>query len=202
MTILALDTCFEACSVALLRPSFNDDRRCIWSFERLGRGHAERLLPMVRELVERAGVGYDEIRTIAVTVGPGSFVGTRVGVAAARAMALATGARLFGVTSLKALAHGAARELGNVVENDSPSGSPASVLITLDARRGQVYVLDPTSPCPRARFTHSRCSRRSRLRGDDRRRNGRIPSGCGARRYGIKNENSARGSPAACARRC
>jgi tRNA threonylcarbamoyladenosine biosynthesis protein TsaB len=67
-------------------------------------GQAERLLPMADRALNRAGLSPAELDLVAVTVGPGSFTGIRVGLAAARGIALATGARLMGVTSFDAVA--------------------------------------------------------------------------------------------------
>ena len=88
-------------------------------------GHANRLLAAAEEALERAGLGWDEVERIAVGVGPGSFTGLRIGIATARALAQARGLPLVGVSSLEALARGAAEaEL---------------VLAVLDARRGEAF---------------------------------------------------------------
>lgn len=100
MRTLAIDTATEACSVAL----FDDGDLVTGTFEVLGRGHAERLVPMIAELP-----GNGRADRIAVALGPGSFTGTRVGIAAARALAFAWGASLVGYPSL-ALVAAMARE--------------------------------------------------------------------------------------------
>jgi len=88
-------------------------------------GHANRLLAAAEEALERAGLGWDEVERIAVGVGPGSFTGLRIGIATARALAQARGLPLVAVSSLEALARGAAEaEL---------------VLAVLDARRGEAF---------------------------------------------------------------
>src|SRR6201999_2156863 len=71
-------------------------------------GHATRLLSMATELLGEAGLGWAEIERIAVGVGPGRFTGLRVGIATARGLAQSAGAELVGVSSLRALALGAA----------------------------------------------------------------------------------------------
>lgn len=95
MKRLIIDTATRACSVAL----FEDDA-CIASFhEDLGRGHAERLVPMIAELPDKG-----RAHTIHVNVGPGSFTGIRVGVSAARALALAWKAECLGYGCLDLVA--------------------------------------------------------------------------------------------------
>lgn len=91
------------------------------------RGHAEALLPMVEEIMAEAGVAYSALDLIAATVGPGAFTGLRVGLAAARGLALAGGLPIIGVTTLEALAHGADKR------------GERSVVAMLNARRGEVY---------------------------------------------------------------
>ncbi len=95
MRRLVIDTATRACSVALFKG--ND---CIAAFhEDIGRGHAERLVPMIAELPERG-----KAEAIHVNVGPGSFTGIRVGVSAARALALAWGAECHGYGCLDLIA--------------------------------------------------------------------------------------------------
>lgn len=91
MRTLVIDSATESCSIALIE----DGRLVAGECLTLGRGHAERLVPMIASL---PGKGRADI--IAVDVGPGSFTGIRVGLAAARALAMAWGARLEGFESL------------------------------------------------------------------------------------------------------
>lgn len=72
--------------------------------EPMERGHAERLAPLVDELMRAAGATFAEVERIAVTVGPGSFTGVRVGLSFARGLALALGAPCVGVSTLETLA--------------------------------------------------------------------------------------------------
>ncbi|HUD28370.1 MAG TPA: tRNA (adenosine(37)-N6)-threonylcarbamoyltransferase complex dimerization subunit type 1 TsaB [Novosphingobium sp.] len=107
-TTLVIDSATDACSVAL----FAGDVLLAGEWRLLGRGHAEALVPMIAALPERGRAG-----RIAVALGPGSFTGVRVGLAAARALALAWGADLVGYPTL-ALVAAMARD----AEGDSPVG--------------------------------------------------------------------------------
>jgi tRNA threonylcarbamoyladenosine biosynthesis protein TsaB len=112
MRTLAIDCATEACSVAL----FEGDDLLAGEFRLLGRGHAEQLVPMIAAL---PGRGRSE--RIAVDLGPGSFTGIRVGLAAARALALAWGADLVGYTSTRLLA---------AIAGDSRTGEAVDVAMT------------------------------------------------------------------------
>jgi len=97
--VLAFDCCFESCSVALF-----DGRRIIASaFEPMQRGQAERLPSMTAEVLAAAGQGA-KISRVAVTVGPGSFTGVRIGLSFGRAFALARGVPCIGMSSLEVVA--------------------------------------------------------------------------------------------------
>jgi tRNA threonylcarbamoyladenosine biosynthesis protein TsaB len=98
--VLALDTTLDACSVAIVR----GDAVLANLSERMQRGQAERLAPMVREAAALAGVAFSELDRVAVTTGPGSFTGVRVGLSFARALALALSKPSVGVSTLEALA--------------------------------------------------------------------------------------------------
>jgi tRNA threonylcarbamoyl adenosine modification protein YeaZ len=102
MRVLAIDTALEACSVALLDTGQPD--RAIKESQPMTRGHAEALMPMIARVFERAGFDAAQLDRIAVTVGPGSFTGLRVGIAAARGIALAAGKPAIGLTTLAAFA--------------------------------------------------------------------------------------------------
>ncbi len=100
MKVLAIDTALDACSVALVRDGGTLTSRS----EQMQRGQAERLAPLVREAVAEAKLPFAELDRIAVTTGPGSFTGVRVGLSFARALALALGKPCVGVSTLEALA--------------------------------------------------------------------------------------------------
>ena len=121
MPLLVIDTCLAACQVGV----FDGGRRLAGMSEPMERGHQERLAPMAAETMAAAGLGFEALTKLAVTAGPGSFTGLRVGLAFAKGLQLATGAPLAGVGTLSALAAS--------VASDGP------VAGVIDARRGQVY---------------------------------------------------------------
>ena len=120
MLILGLDTCLSSCSVAVL-----DGERVLASArEVMARGHQERLAPMAQQVMADAGLAFDRLDRIAVTLGPGSFTGLRVGIAFAKGLALALGLPAVGVGTLEALA----------------AEADGLVFPAIDARRGQLYL--------------------------------------------------------------
>jgi len=100
MKILAVDTALGACSAALLE----DERVLAHRFEAMDRGHAERLAPMVDEIVREAEVDFASLDRLAVTAGPGTFTGQRVGLAFMRGLRIALHRPLIGITTLAAMA--------------------------------------------------------------------------------------------------
>lgn len=110
MRILALDTALEACSVGVALPGGTAVSR----LSVIGRGHAEILFGMIEEALGEARLTIGEIDRFAVTVGPGSFTGVRIGVAAARGFCLATGKKAAGITTLAANALSARDRVGSV----------------------------------------------------------------------------------------
>ncbi|MEE9588777.1 MAG: tRNA (adenosine(37)-N6)-threonylcarbamoyltransferase complex dimerization subunit type 1 TsaB [Hyphomicrobiaceae bacterium] len=132
LNVLAIDTSFEACSAAVVAGQ-DGGERAARTYEVLSKGHAERIMSMVRSVVGEAGLGFTQIDRIAVTVGPGSFTGVRIGMAAAKGLALATSKELVGQTSLAVMAARYRREHPQCEEL-----KPLAVVV--DARRGQVYM--------------------------------------------------------------
>lgn len=128
MKILAIETSGAACSAALLSGRGMHERSLP-----MARGHAERLVPLIGEVLAEAGVAYADLDLIAVTVGPGTFTGMRVGLAAARGIALATGRPCLGVTSFECVLEAA---LG---EAEAAWTSGRGVLVVLDSRRSEVF---------------------------------------------------------------
>lgn len=117
--ILAFDTSAAHCAAALL---FGD--RITLKQEPMDKGQAERLIPLLEELLSDSGLGWRDLTALAVGTGPGNFTGVRISVAAARGLALGLGIPAIGVTRLEALAH----------------GLPRPITVIEDARRGEVYV--------------------------------------------------------------
>jgi tRNA threonylcarbamoyladenosine biosynthesis protein TsaB len=128
--ILGLDTAFGACSVALL----DGDRVAGHAHEKMQRGHAEALAPMTETVMRESGISFSELERLAVTTGPGTFTGQRVGLAFARAMALALKIPAIGVTTLDAMAAQA------LWDGNSGEGNSDWALAISDARRGEVYL--------------------------------------------------------------
>lgn len=118
--ILGFDTSAAHCAAALL----SGDRLIAARVEPMEKGQAERLVPMLEEVLAEGGVGWRDLAALAVCTGPGNFTGVRIAVAAARGLALGLGVPAIGVTVLEARAAGA----------DGP------VTVVEDARRGEVYV--------------------------------------------------------------
>jgi tRNA threonylcarbamoyladenosine biosynthesis protein TsaB len=123
--ILAVDTCFGACSAAVVE----DGRVLAGHYVKMERGHAEALAPMVDAVMKTAGLAFAELDRLAVTTGPGTFTGQRVGLSFMRALRVALQKPLIGISSLAAMAEQARRESG------------ASVAAAVhDAKRGEVYI--------------------------------------------------------------
>lgn len=123
MRLLAIDTSSEACSVGVA-----EGDRVISRSEIIGRGHAEILFGMIENALAAAGLGVGDLDRVAVTVGPGSFTGVRVGVAAARGLALALGQKAVGIGTLAVHAEEARSLAGSV-----------PVMALLAAGRGEIY---------------------------------------------------------------
>ncbi|MBF0562819.1 MAG: tRNA (adenosine(37)-N6)-threonylcarbamoyltransferase complex dimerization subunit type 1 TsaB [Alphaproteobacteria bacterium] len=125
MIILGLDSATNACSVVLWRDGAVLARRSAV----MRHGQAESLVPMVVAVMAEAGMTYDALERIAVTVGPGSFTGVRVGLATARGLGLAAGCPVHGVTTTEALAH--------AVPEAERQGHP--ILVLIDSRRSEPF---------------------------------------------------------------
>ncbi|MBM3565258.1 MAG: tRNA (adenosine(37)-N6)-threonylcarbamoyltransferase complex dimerization subunit type 1 TsaB [Alphaproteobacteria bacterium] len=100
MLVLALDTAMSSCAAALVR----DGRALAVHTRTMRHGHAEALLPMIEQVMAEGQRAYADLDLVAATVGPGAFTGIRVGLAAARGIALAAGKPGAGVTTLEAIA--------------------------------------------------------------------------------------------------
>lgn len=129
MIVLAIDTATPATVVALATPSGEVlEARDRPSGEGARPSHATALLGLAEELLAAAGCGWSDVDRIAVGVGPGGFTGLRIGISTARALAQAHGIPITGVSSLRALALGAAG-----------AADGAGVLAAIDARRGEAF---------------------------------------------------------------
>jgi tRNA threonylcarbamoyladenosine biosynthesis protein TsaB len=115
--LLVIDSATAACSAALIE----DDRLIDERYELVGRGHAERLLPMIADLL-----GPRRPAAILVDCGPGSFTGVRVGLAAARGLGIGWGVPVHGYSSMAAVA--------------AAAGGDAPVAVALHGGHGQLFV--------------------------------------------------------------
>ena len=115
--ILALETSSSLCAVCILDPA--SGRTVAEVSSDIGRGHAERLMDDAAEALQQAGISYAALTSIVCGVGPGSFTGIRVGVAAARGFGLALKIPVHGVTSLQSIALQCAGEKPMLVVQDA-----------------------------------------------------------------------------------
>jgi tRNA threonylcarbamoyladenosine biosynthesis protein TsaB len=121
--ILALDTATENCSVALL---VND--KVIVRSEVAPRDHTKKVLPMVDEVLQEAGVKLTDLDALAFGRGPGSFTGVRIGIGIAQGLAFGADLPMIGVSTLEAMAQGSYRKHG-----------AEQVACAIDARMSEVY---------------------------------------------------------------
>jgi tRNA threonylcarbamoyl adenosine modification protein YeaZ len=126
MHVLAIDTALEACAAAVF-----DTERGTLASESLPmlRGHAEALMPLIARVMQKSGVPFTALDRIGVTTGPGSFTGLRVGIAAARGIALAAGKPAIGLTTLAAYA------APYIADEDE-----TALAVAIDARHQHVYL--------------------------------------------------------------
>src|SRR5216110_1764841 len=125
MLVLAIDTALDACAAAVLD---TDAAKIIaQESQAMKRGHAEALMPLIARVMKASGIAFTSLDRIAVTTGPGSFTGLRVGLSAARGIGLAAGNPVVGVTTLSAYAAPV------VSRNDEQP-----VISAIDARHDQV----------------------------------------------------------------
>jgi tRNA threonylcarbamoyladenosine biosynthesis protein TsaB len=126
MIVLAIDTSTSACSAALWRDGSVLARRLAV----MARGQSEALMPMVAEAMKEARLGFANLDLLAVTVGPGAFTGLRIGLAAARGLALATGLPLAGVSTPQSVAAAVPRS----------ERQGRTLLAIIDSRRDEAWV--------------------------------------------------------------
>jgi tRNA threonylcarbamoyladenosine biosynthesis protein TsaB len=127
MRVLAIDCALDACAAAV----FDSDTGTIVASETriMLRGHAEALMPLIARVMDEAEIEFKELDRIAVTVGPGSFTGLRVGISAARGIALAAAKPAIGLTTLAGLA------APHIAADDT-----LPVVAAIDARHDHVYM--------------------------------------------------------------
>lgn len=131
MIVLALDTAGADCAACLYD---SDSGHVLASVgETIGRGHAERLMGMVADVLAQSGRSVADVDRVAVTIGPGSFTGIRVAVAAARGLALSAHIDAVGVTTLDVMAR------QHVLERDASKGD-SPFMVAMDAKRGEIYL--------------------------------------------------------------
>jgi tRNA threonylcarbamoyladenosine biosynthesis protein TsaB len=126
MLILAIDTALDACSAGVL--DTDAGKLIALESQPMKRGHAEALMPLIARVIKQAGIAFASFDRIAVTTGPGSFTGLRVGLSAARGIALAADKPVVGLTTLAAYA-------APVVSENAEQ----PVISAIDARHDHVY---------------------------------------------------------------
>jgi tRNA threonylcarbamoyladenosine biosynthesis protein TsaB len=126
MLILAIDTALDACAAGVLDAA--SGKLIARESQAMKRGHAEALMPLIARVMKQAGIAFAALDRVAVTTGPGSFTGLRVGLSAARGIALAADKPVIGLTTLTAFT---APVVGQNSEHP--------VISAIDARHGHVY---------------------------------------------------------------
>jgi len=126
MLILAIDTALDACAAVVLDTGAN--QILAQESQAMKRGHAEALMPLIARVMKASGIAFAALDRVAATTGPGSFTGLRVGLSAARGIALAAGKPVVGLTTLTAYAAPAVAEDG-----EHP------IMAAIDARHDHVY---------------------------------------------------------------
>jgi tRNA threonylcarbamoyladenosine biosynthesis protein TsaB len=126
MLILAIDTALDACAAGVL--DTDAGKLIAHESQAMKRGHAEALMPLISRVIEQSGITFASLDRIAVTTGPGSFTGLRVGLSAARGIALAAGKPVVGLTTLTAYA-------APIVSQNAER----PVISAIDARHDHVY---------------------------------------------------------------
>jgi tRNA threonylcarbamoyladenosine biosynthesis protein TsaB len=127
MLILAIDTALDACAAGVLDTEAG--KLVAQETQAMKRGHAEALMPLIARVIEQSGIAFAALDRIAVTTGPGSFTGLRVGLSAARGIALAANKPVVGLTTLSAYA-------APLVSQDGEH----PVISAIDARHDHVYL--------------------------------------------------------------
>jgi len=128
LILLAIDTSANFCSAALY--DCGQGEILSRKSEDIGRGHAERLMGMLAEVLDSAKLEYKDVGRMAAICGPGSFTGIRVGLATARGLALGLNIPIIGINALEAIAF---------QHNNSENDAETPIVVSLDAKRGEVF---------------------------------------------------------------
>jgi tRNA threonylcarbamoyl adenosine modification protein YeaZ len=136
-TILGFDTSAAHCAAALLRGGAVVAERVA----RMERGQAERLMPLLEELLTAAGLGWGDLDALGVGIGPGNFTGIRIAVSAARGLALGLEKPAIGVSTLEAQAEGVARPCLSLA--DARRGMTYAQVLTESGAQAPEIVADP-----------------------------------------------------------
>jgi len=133
MRLLAIDTSLANCAAAVL--DNGAETACYKAYgEEIGRGHAERLMDMIGEVMAESSTAFSDLDRVVVTVGPGSFTGLRVGLSVARGFGLVLGKPVVGITTLAAIARAFA-----------PRDDGPSLLVALTGKGDEVYCQEFTA---------------------------------------------------------
>ena len=126
--ILGIDTATTGCAAAVVR-----DEDCLATAQaRMARGQSEALMPMIADVMQQAGLGFDDLDGLAVTRGPGAFTGLRIGLAATRALALTIARPCLGIVTFDILGRQAvdARELEDM----------EALVVAVDSKREELFI--------------------------------------------------------------
>lgn len=127
--ILCLETATPVCSVAL-----NDGNKTLAHRECTGQNaHSEKITIFIKEVLDEVGISYDQLDAVAVSMGPGSYTGLRIGVSTAKGICYAADRKLMAVDTLQAMAYGMQRKLQDKLNSDD------LLIPMIDARRMEVY---------------------------------------------------------------
>ncbi|HYM03329.1 MAG TPA: tRNA (adenosine(37)-N6)-threonylcarbamoyltransferase complex dimerization subunit type 1 TsaB [Stellaceae bacterium] len=126
MNVLGFDCAGSGCSAAVLR----DDKIAARRQKVMARGQAEFLMPMIADVLAEADLPVERLDLIGVTIGPGGFTGLRIGIAAARGLALAGGLPAVGITSFAAVA----------ASVDTEMQADRSLIVALESKRAELYL--------------------------------------------------------------
>lgn len=125
-SVLGIDTSAAACSAAIWRGGAVAATESV----PMARGHAEALMPMIERTMRAAGLAYSDLAAVAATRGPGAFTGLRIGLAAARGLALAAGIPAIGISAFRAIAAGI----------PARARAGRTLAVAIDTKRGDVYL--------------------------------------------------------------